>query len=396
MNKHVLTMALLLGASGAFAQNKLVRKAQTLYDEGKFAEAQAELTTALTSGETKNMAQAWDLQGNIYQRLFADELNKAAAKQPMDTAVFAKNLSLCLQAYDKCNEYDEKKEFLTKNQGNVKKFRTFLMYAAQFGFQNKDFKMAYDSYDSWLNFPKTCKLVAGDPTVENDTTFEKAQVAYYACLAAYQGKMFDKVGTHIEEALNYKKEEKTVRQLQLMTLQETGDTAQWIEVSKKYAKDDEAVAQNLLAYYSEKKDDAASLAFVDELLAADPNNKIANYSKGVVFFGQQKFKEAMPLFEKASQIDPTFADAFYNAGVCCCNVGYAINEEVGKKKYKTQAAYNKDIEQVKVWYKKAEPFFKKVQELLPDQPERWASRLKTVYYITGEKAKEKEMDAFLQ
>ena len=239
-------------------------------------------------------------------------------------------------------------------------------------------------------------MVADEPKVLNDSVFDKNQVAYYACLAAYQGKDFDKVATHLEEALKYDKEAKTVKQLHLMTLLEKGDTAQWVDASKKYAVADEVIAQNLLAYYTEKKNDAASLEFANSLLAADPNNKIANYSKGVVLFGQEKFEEALPFFEKSAEIDPTFTDAYYNAGVCCCNTGYGINEAIGKTKNMKKAEYDKEIEKVKSWYKKAEPFFLKVKELEPDNPQRWASRLKTVYYITGEKAKEAEMDTYLK
>ena len=51
---------------------------------------------------------------------------------------------------------------------------------------------------------------------------------------------------------------------------------------------------------------------------------------------------------------------------------------------------------MKEWYKKAEPYFLKVRELEPDNAERWASRLKTVYYIIGDKAKETEMDAYIK
>ena len=124
------------------------------------------------------------------------------------------------------------------------------------------------------------------------------------------------------------------------------------------------------------------------------SNKIANYSKGVVLFGQEKYNEALPFFEKSAEIDPTFADAYYNAGVCCCNEGYAVNEEIGKKKL-TQKAYDAEIVKVKDLYKKGEPYFLKVKELEPDNPERWASRLRTIYYILGDKEKEKEMDAYL-
>lgn len=395
MKKYILSFALLAMATGAVAQNKLVKKAQSLMGEDKIEEAQTLITQALNSGETKDMALAWDVQGDICQRLFAEELNKAAAHQPMDTASFAKNLYACVNAYEKCNEYDEKQTYVAKNKGNLMKFRTFYMYAGQFFFQNHDFGGAYEAYDGWLRFPEVNKLVANEPSVLNDSAFDKSQVAYYACLAAYQNKDYDKVNTHIEEALNYEKEAKTVRQLRLMSLLEKGDTAQWVEASKQYALNDEAVAQNLLAYYSNNKDDEASLAFAESLLANDPNNKIANYSKGVVLFGQEKFAEALPFFEKSAEIDPDFTDAYYNAGVCCCNEGYGINEAIGKKKLKP-AEYNAEIEKVKDWYKKAEPFFLKVQELEPENPQRWASRLKTVYYITGEKDKEAEMDAYMQ
>lgn len=394
MKKYVLSIALLVAATGAFAQNRLVKKAQGFMEENNYTEAQSLLTQALTSGETKDMAMAWNTQGDLYQRIFAEELNKAAAHQPMDTAKFVKNLYACLDAYEKCNEVDEDKEYVEKNKANVMKFRTFLIYAGQFNFQNHNFSEAYKAYDAWLNFPKTQKMVASEPAVLNDTVFDKRQVAYYACLAAYQGKEYDKVATHIEEALQYDKEAKTVRQLHLMMLLEQGDTTQWISASKQYAKADEAIAQNLLAYYAEKKLNDEALAFADELLAADPNNKIANYSKGVVLFGQEKYNEALPFFEKSAEIDPTFSDAYYNAGVCCCNEGYAVNEEIGKKKL-TQKAYDAEIVKVKDLYKKGEPYFLKVKELEPDNPERWASRLRTIYYILGDKEKEKEMDAYL-
>lgn len=94
MNKYVLSIALLVASTGAFAQNRLVKKAQGLINNNQIEEAQTLLTEALNSGETKDMALAWDVQGDLYQRLFADELNKVAAHQPLDTAKFAKTCML--------------------------------------------------------------------------------------------------------------------------------------------------------------------------------------------------------------------------------------------------------------------------------------------------------------
>lgn len=83
----------------------------------------------------------------------------------------------------------------------------------------------------------------------------------------------------------------------------------------------------MLAYYTEKKNERLRWSLPTVFWLADPNNKIANYSKGVVLFGQEKFEEALPFFEKSAEIDPTFTDAYYNAGVCCCNTGYGTTKQ---------------------------------------------------------------------
>ena len=70
MNKYVLSIALLVASTGAFAQNRLVKKAQGLINNNQIEEAQTLLTEALNSGETKDMALAWDVQGDLYQKAF--------------------------------------------------------------------------------------------------------------------------------------------------------------------------------------------------------------------------------------------------------------------------------------------------------------------------------------
>lgn len=399
MKKILCSIALVLAASTAFGQDKLIRKAQSLIEENKLDEAQTVLTEALTSGKTKKIALAWDVQGDIYQRVFAAELNKAAAQQPLDTMKFAKNLYACIDAYEKCNELDENKEFYQKNKGNAMKFRTFYMYCGQFFFNNKQYRDAFTAYDKWLSYPQTVKLVENEPKVLKDSVFDENQIAYYACLAAYNDKNYQNIEKYINQALKYDKELETVRQLRLTTYLEQGDTANWVKASKEFALTGvkaEVVAQNLLAYYLDKKDEASALAFADELLAKDSNSKIGNYSKGVVLFGQNKYADAVTYFVKTTEIDPTFSDAFYNAGVCYCNEGYALNEKISNNKKLTAAQNNEEIKKVKAYYEKALPFFLKVKELEPDNVSRWASRLSTVYYIMGDKAKQKEMDALLK
>ncbi len=401
MNKYVLSIALLMASAGAFAQNRLVKKAQGLLnlpnvEAAQIEEAQQYLNEALNSGETKDMAMAWNTQAKLNQRLFADELNKASAHQPLDTTVFVKNLYACIDALQKCGEYDTEKEYEAESKASLKQYRMFVYYAGVFNLQNAKYADAYSAFDKWMKYPVEVKMLADDSSLQDDKSVDKGEVGYYACLAAYQGKDFDNVSTYLKEALTYTKEAKTVRQLQMMGLLEKGDTVQWEKVSREYGAQDETTAQNLIAYYlkANRQDDA--LSFADELIAKDPSSKLANYAKGVVLFGQKKFEEALPFFQKAIDMDPEYTDAYYNAGVCCCNVGSAINDKISDTKFKTKADYEKELAKVKDWYGKAEPYFLKLKQLLPDDSGKWAYNLKSVYYVIGDKEKEAEMDAYLK
>lgn len=395
MNKFLFTVALLTASVATFAQNRLVNKAEYAFKENKIDEAQSLLTEALNSGLTKNMAKAWDLQAEVCQRLFATELNKASVKQPLDTLVFEKNLFGCLDAYEKCSEFDKKNEFLLENKINEIKFRNFVFYVGYFNLQNGKAEAAYNSFERCLNYANYYKLVASEPAVLNDSTIDRAEVAYLACMAAYQMKDYKKIAAHISDAMNYDKDIETVRQLHLMSLLETGDTLQWATVARDYAKHDEGIAQNLLSYYSRKGENEEALKFADQLLETDPYNKIANYAKGVVLFGMQKYAEALPFFDNSIDIDPNYADAYYNAGLCWQRIGLEKNEEVSKKKFKTKAEMDAALEEVKDKFRKSEEYFVALRDLLPDEPKRWAYNLKSIYYTLGEKEKEAEMDAYL-
>ncbi len=93
-------------------------------------------------------------------------------------------------------------------------------------------------------------------------------------------------------------------------------------------KPDFAEAYNGLAgvYNSQKKFDEAGAASAKaaELAGAGGaggGNAAAIYNQGVVLWNAQKFPEAKVQFEKAVQIDPSMADAWYQLGMANLNTG---------------------------------------------------------------------------
>src|SRR5215510_12950578 len=73
--------------------------------------------------------------------------------------------------------------------------------------------------------------------------------------------------------------------------------------------------------------------YLDQLVAAYPNDERANFALGGYYFGQQDFPQAIQYYKKATEIEPKFSSAFNLLGYAYRqNVDYA-NSEAAFKKY---------------------------------------------------------------
>lgn len=420
MKKILCAIALVAISTGATAQDKIVRKARTLKEEVQNLVAQQDkkekeviemqtklqqcidmIEPTLTSPETKKeLGNAWDIKAQLYKYKFSPLLDNVINKQPTDTAALAEYIYTSLDAMEQCFKAEQAtgKELVYSklNKIDVMRFRPYIAYCGQMFFQNGQHAKAADAFRRWLNYPQTYTILEGEESAEE--TAQRPQIAYYTCLAAYFSKDYKTLAEFMPQAKKYTDEKDQVNQLWLTSLIEKGDTTAWLAAGKEIVLEDPAandgVAQNILAYYFNKDNAAEALKFTEELLASDPNSRLGNYAMGLVRMNAHKYQEAITFFDKAIEADPTFSDAYYNAGVCYSNIGYDINEAISGKKL-TQAQNNAEIAKVKAEYAKSEPYFLKVQELEPENTMKWATRLRTVYFIIGNKAKEKEMSVII-
>src|SRR5437870_6559954 len=86
--------------------------------------------------------------------------------------------------------------------------------------------------------------------------------------------------------------------------------------------------------------------YLEQLVAAYPNDERANFALGGYYFGQQDFPRAIKYYKKATEVAPTFSSA-YNL------LGYAYRQNVD--------------------YANAEQSFKKYIELIPNDPNPYDS-----------------------
>ena len=425
MKKLFFAFALLAVAGTAIAQDKVVRKARDLKEEvqnlvanrerteketaqmeQKLQQCMEMLEPTFTSPETKKeLANAWDIKAQLHKYLFSPLLDNVINKQPTDTTALAENIYATLDAMEECYKAvqalglkGEKDPYTMPNKIDVVRFRPYIAYCGQMFFQNGQHTQALDAFSRWLNYPQKFTILGADAeTLASDE--QAPQIAYYACLCAYFAKDHKAFNEFIPKAREYAQEKDQVNQLYMADLIEQGDTVTWLKVGREIVTSDpassDAIIQNIMAYYLNRGMNADALAFADDILAVDASSKLGNYAKGIVLMNTKKYEDAVTSFDKAIEADPEFSDAYFNAGVCWSNHGYDINESLSGKKM-TDAQFKEAVKPVKAAYEKAKPYFLKVKELEPDNSDKWASRLSTVYYILGDKAKQAEMDKLLE
>jgi tetratricopeptide (TPR) repeat protein len=73
--------------------------------------------------------------------------------------------------------------------------------------------------------------------------------------------------------------------------------------------------------------------YLDQLVAAYPNDERANFALGGYYFGQQDFPQAITYYKKATELEPKFSSAFNLLGYAYRQNGDYANSENAFKKY---------------------------------------------------------------
>lgn len=428
MKKLILSLAVLMAAGTVSAQDRIVRKARELQIEvqnlvankerkdketiemnEKMKQCMEMIIPTLDNPQTvKELSNAWDIKASLEMYTFSPEVDKIIAHEAFDTLAFATHLYAALEAMEKCYRVEKETGKLAKEDNysklNVVRVGQFYNYVApcgQYFSTNGDQKRALDAFERWLSFADTYTILELQPAFLNDIRQDpqRPMISFFAALTAYGMKDWSTFNKYIDPAQAYEEQKQAAIQLRLQAFLEQNDTTKWATESEKACIADpvinEALIQNLIAYYFNNNKVDNAIAFVDKLIEADSENKLANYAKGVALYNKKDYQAAIPYFDKAIEIDPDYVDAYFNAGVCYSNIGYEINEKLNEsKKQVSQAEWNKAIAPVKENYSKAEPYFLKVEELRPEEPDLWAGRLSIVYYILGNKEKQAKYDKF--
>ena len=412
MKKLTIFAVMAAMATTAFAQDDLVKQAKKLSDKGQLEEAVALLTPALTSDQTLDKAKAWNTMSEIQHKIFMvgqqiDAENKVKqTNTPYDTTAMYNAFIASLEAAMKCDEFDRQpdekgKVKLTYRKPNQDKFfpqRLVVLQAGQHEYQKKNYEGAMKAWGLYVD-SNTDPLFTGiDMTSDNYLV----DFAYNAGLLAYNTKHYDLAMKYAAVAAKDAEKAKEANELVIFSMRDgaknAADSAAYVNKIKELHKQDPAEERyfNLLQDYYVKSGNMEALGrWAEEEIALNPQNRMAWALKGEVLMNAQKWDDAVTAYVKAAEIDPTFIQVIFNAGVCLNSKAIDMKDKLADKK--TGNLTTENFNKIKEVLKEAQKHLEKARELDPSQEKvKWAYPLYQIYYTVGDKEKSAEMEALLE
>jgi tetratricopeptide (TPR) repeat protein len=387
--KRIAFLMLMLAVTSVHAQKQPkpnLNKILSLYRDGKLAEAKEMADAATTFEKTKDDGKTWYYRGLVYAALdtTSNEQLKALEPQPLQVAI---------ESFAKADSMAGKSEYfipgpdgvlpVTKSQ-QIQNLANFYLNQGATLYQEDKLEEAL------IAFEKTQTVYPQDTTsyfyggfVANGleqwdkaiTNFEKyiamggtSPDAHSLLINIHSGAKEDK-----EKALQYAQAAKA----------KFPNNAEFPKVEI-----------GLLIDLNRVEEAKGGL---EAAVKSEPDNKIYNFYLGYVNSKMEKWDEARKNFENALRIDPAYFDAqYYLAQIYLIEADKIRNElkslGINAKDKQRQQELDK---QLAVKFKEALPVWEKAEQLKPNDVDV-LDRLRTIYYFVGDDKNEKRVEAKLK
>ena len=412
MKKFMMMALMAAAATTAFAQDALVKEAKKLIGKGEFDAAVEKLAPALTSSETLDKAAAWNTQVDAtYGKFNAIQTKDMENKvkqivEPYDTVGMNRAALAAIKAAMKCDEFDRqpnekgkvKMRFRKANQDRLINTRLALINAGLAEYNHKNLQGALDCWSLYIDCPSDPFFEGCEAVTDVTKDQYRSEIAYYAGLVAYQMKDHVNAVKYATLAAQDPSKASEANEIMLFSKKETlknkADSLEYLGMLKNLHKEnpsEERYFNLLMEYYSRANDLNAMKAWAEEEIAIDPTNKMAWALKGEVEMNNRQWDEAVESYKKSIEIDPTFVQVVFNAGVCLNSKAIDLKDQLADKNTGNLTKANAD--KVKEILSEALQYLERARELDPDcEKVKWAYPLYQIYYAIGDKAKSDEME----
>ncbi len=273
--------------------------------------------------------------------------------------------------------------------------RVHLLNGGIFFYNNQDYVNAFDMLNQFFTMPKL-DMFAGENIAENDTAYAQFRW-YAGLALTQITTDTTKITSFFEDIKdnNGQFEEDILKQLASF-YEQTNDTVNMVRTLREGVDrfpNDSFFMLSLINHYIYSNQGDAAIELLTKAIELTPDNAELYNVLGIVYENSKKDAEtALKYYEKALEIDPDYVEAVGNKGRVFYN--RAVEAQVAANEIKDNRQYEAARTQAMDMFKEALPFFERAHQMNPEDRE-YMIALSRIYYVLNMGDKYDEIDALL-
>ena len=364
----------------AWGQKKTMTQVKDYIKSGKnLDKAEKLMTDLLNDSSSRGNEKVWLLLFESQRKQYDQGNEKLYLKEKYDTtALFlvGKRMFDTLEGLDSLDRLPDargkvKLKYRDRSAELLNIYRPNLFNGGVFFMKKHDFSRAYDFFDTYIN-SAVKPMFARYQYEERDKRLPEA--AYWASYCGYKLEKPQLTLRHTYQALKDSVHLPYMLQYLSETYKLEKDTARYVQTLKdgfsKYPKFP-FFFPRLIDYYSHIGAYDEAMKSCDEALQTDSVNTLFRYAKSSLLLTMGRYKQSFAISKALIAENDTLADAYLNAGL-------ALFDQAVELDKKTQSG-SKKYNQILELYRKAMPYLEKYRAMAPDQKDKWALPLYTIY-----------------
>lgn len=385
MKKYVFIFIIVLTflptcALNTFAQKKEINEAIDKLKANKdLDKVEASMMKLLNDSANRHKEKIWNLLFESLQKQYKAGNEKLYLKQKYDTAALfniGSRMFTAMTDYDSIDALPDKKgrvkpKMRKQNAATLNTLRPNLFNGGIYFISKQNYQQAYallDQYISAADLPmfKSYNYSSKDKHLP--------EAAYWAAYCGYKTHDAKKVLHNTYLALKDKDHHESMMQYLVATYMLEKDTARSVEALKEgfraYPKSNYFYA-HLMDYYSGKADWKKATELTNEALKADSANLTVRLAQSTLLINTGDYEHSFLIADSLVKRDSTMAEAWLNAGLAKYNLGVNLDKNSQMLKQKRQQTLR--------YYKEALPYLEQYRKLEPQNTDKWALPLYTIY-----------------